>query len=163
MWRQHWQLSVTQSSSLLSAFLKRQKKLIGKKILVLISSSCWHMLTKMRNKEERSLERIFCLFSLLISITSVSVYTADQYQQMNNDHWIEDTNYNIFILKFFFTTSYVEIIRIFFKFFFKVLVRNGYFLFFDTKINFSPRYVRHILPCRDVCCRLMAKYLISPT
>ena len=37
--------------------------------------------------------------------------------------------------------------------------RNGYFLFFSTKITISPRYVRHVSPSRDVCLRLIPKYL----
>ena len=39
------------------------------------------------------------------------------------------------------------------------LFRNGYLLFFGTKITISPHYVRHILPSQDVCRSLMAKYL----
>ena len=38
-------------------------------------------------------------------------------------------------------------------------IQKWIFLFFSKKITISPRYMRHLSPSRDVCLRLMAKYL----
>ena len=100
-----------------------------------------------------------CIYILNIT-TSVSVDTADHSKQLLMTTGLR-TQIRLFCIFYFFKTKCcVKIMRVLCKNFNKIiLVRNGYFLFLGTKITISPRYLRHILPCQDVCCSLMAKYL----
>ena len=78
------------------------------------------------------------------------------------DHWSDNTNLILwhFVVCLFFTKKIVKIMTILGKIFNKWTININWYLFsFDTTMTHFPCKVRHVLPRRDVCHSVIAKYL----